>query len=90
VEVGFGRRRHGMTTPEVGPCVPPYLAHDVRTRHVAVEAEERIEAELLAFEIASALTHDGNQQLKSTDPMPNPVMVGADMITHLETVEAVL
>jgi hypothetical protein len=92
VKVGFGRRRHGMAVPEVGPCTPPYLAHDVRTRYVTVSVPEDdpMEAELLAFEIASALTHDADQQVKSTEAMPNPIMVGADMVTSLTTVEAVL
>ena len=90
VKIGFGVRRHGMATPVDGPCSPPYLRHDAHTRYVAVEAENHIEAELAAFEMAEALTHVGNQVLKSTDPMPNVIMVGADMVTTLRTVEAVL
>lgn len=97
VKIGFGVRRHGMATPEAGPCVPPYLHYDKFTRYVWVEAEDQIEAELVAFDMADTLSLESNFKIRREDPtgeqrvgFPGRIVVGSDMITSIKTVEAVL
>jgi hypothetical protein len=86
-----------MVPPEAGPCTPPYLAVDKFTRYVWVEAPDRMSAELLAFDMADTLSIESNAKMTREDPQPGSrpafpgrIVVGADMVTFIQTVEVIL
>lgn len=87
VQVQFGRRRLGMATPVDGPCTPAYLAPDLTTRFIWVEADTAMDAELLAFDIAETLMVSGNELLKRFTPAPGAITAMGDMVTSLTTID---
>lgn len=83
-----------MTTPEVGPCTPPYLQADRFFRYVWVEAPDAMTGELVAFDMVDSCTVESNYRIRREDPVQGGrpsffgrIVAGADMVTSIETVD---